>query len=57
MKKALTLGLLFLASCSSAPTKHLYKNCESANEKDKACPLSSFCYCEEIPSKEIGKSK
>ena len=57
MKKALTFGMLFLASCSSVPTKHLYKNCESADEKAKVCPLNSLCYCEEIPSKEIGKSK
>jgi|GEM_PF-6245641 len=49
MKKALIFGLLFLASCSSVPTKKLYKNCDSAG--------GGLYYCEEIPSKEIGKSK
>lgn len=47
MKKALIfVSLLFLAACSSAPVKKLYKNCDAAG--------GGLFYCEEIPAKEVG---
>jgi uncharacterized lipoprotein len=43
------LTVLVMAGCSSAPQKKLYKNCEEAGKG------SSLFYCEELPSKEVGK--